>query len=125
MIHDDALVVMGSPKTNTKDKEDELKFLEDLSDGDHDELEGCDSFCLSDECDGDATEQEDVEPLDDKEKTMWRGVNVWEHYRPWLITEIANVVYLCSPHPVIIAHSQDSTNKDPKNLLQLRDSLIG
>ena len=79
-------------------------------------MEGWDSFCLGDEYDNDETEQEDVEPLDDKEKTAWRAVKVWEHYRSRMITEIARIAYLCSPHPVIIAHSQDSTNKDPENL---------
>ena len=71
---------MGSSKTNSKEEEDEPKFLEDLSDYDNDELEGWDSFCLRVEHDNEEMEQEGVESLDDKEKTVWRALKVWEHY---------------------------------------------
>ena len=79
---------MGSSKTNSKEVEDEPEFLKDLSYDDNDELEGWDSFCLDDEYDNDNTEQEDVELLDDKEKTVWRAVKVWEQYSSQMITEI-------------------------------------
>jgi hypothetical protein len=30
---------------------------------------------------------------------------------------VSHVAYLCSPHPFIIAHSEDITNRDPENAI--------
>ena len=48
-----------------------------------------------------------------KEKTVSHATAVWEHYKPWLLTNGARVAYLCSPHPDIHAHSE--AHKDPLN----------
>ena len=44
-------------------------------------------------------------------------MTIWSHYRPRLVTNVSCVVYLCSHHPLIIAHSEDIANKDPKNAI--------
>jgi hypothetical protein len=103
-------------------KEDDAyeEFLEELSDDKDDVvLEVSDEFELGDEND---KEDDAVEPVvakssDDADKTVWHTCQVWEHYRGRLMMDSARVAYLCSPNPVIIAHSEDRNNRDPENNL--------
>ena len=44
-------------------------------------------------------------------------MTIWQHYHPRLVTNVVCVAYLCSPHPLIIAHSDDNAGKDPKNAI--------
>ncbi len=36
---------------------------------------------------------------------------------------VSCVAYLCSPHPLIIAHSEDIANKDPKNVIAVEQHI--
>ena len=59
------------------------------------------------------------EPIDWKEKTVSHAIAVWEHYKPQLLTNSAQVAYLCSPYPTIIAHYE--AHKDPLNNIAVEE----
>ena len=84
-----------------------IENLDELED--EDDIEGDDNFEVEDEFDSTCL----------KEKTVSGATAIWEHYKPRLLTNGARVAYLCSPNPVIIAHSE--ANKDPLNNIALEE----
>ena len=99
-------------KDVVREDDDEEEFLEELSENDDDDNE-----VLSDNDDDVSLTSETSEPTDEAEKSVRHAMTVWHHYRARLVTNVARVAYLCSPHPLIIAHSEDIANKDPENAI--------
>ena len=58
-----------------------------------------------------------TDTTDEGEVTVRHAMTIWQHYRPRLVTNVSRVAYLCSPHPSIIAHSEDFSNRDPDNAI--------
>jgi hypothetical protein len=109
-----------STKEAVREEDDEEEFLEELSDDDDDvdEQEVDNELGLVDEDDYEVSlTPEQPPPTDEAEKSVRVAMTIWQHYRPWLVTNVARVAYLCSPHPLIIAHSEDNANKDPENAI--------
>ena len=91
-----------------REQDDEEEFLEELSDNDELPGEHEDDVSLTSEL---------SEPTDEAEISVRCAVTIWQHYRPRLVTNVSRVAYLCSPHPLIIAHSEDIANRDPENAI--------
>jgi len=92
--------------------------LEKLSDDDVDEQEVDNELGLVDvDNDEVSLTPELPEPTDEEAKSVRVALTIWQHYHSSLVTNVACVAYLCSPHPLIIAHSEDNVNKDPKNAI--------
>ncbi len=86
------------------------EIIENLDESeDEDDIEGDDNFEVEDDFDSTYL----------KDKTVSGATAIWEHYKPRLLTNGARVAYLCSPNPVIIAHSE--ANKDPLNNIALEE----
>ena len=55
--------------------------------------------------------------------TLYHATAIWAHYKPRLSSNGARVAYLCSPHPLIIAHSV--AHKDPLNNIAVEEFMRG
>lgn len=101
-------------KDVVREDDAEEDFLEELSENDDDDNE----LQLLGENDDDVSlTSEPSESTDEAEKSVRHAMTIWQHYRPRLVTNVARVAYLCSPHPLIIAHTEDIANKDPENAI--------
>ena len=101
-------------KDVVREDDDEEDFLEELSENDDDDNE----LQLLGENDDDVSLTSELsESTDEAEKSVRHAMTIWQHYRPRLVSNVARVAYLCSPHPFIIAHTEDIANKDPKNAI--------
>jgi hypothetical protein len=63
--------------------------------------------------------EDELESTNLQAKTVSHAIAIWEHYKPWLLTNGARVAYLCSPHPDIHAHSE--AHKDPLNNIAVEE----
>jgi hypothetical protein len=50
---------------------------------------------------------------------LW-ALDVWEHYKPCLLSNAASVAYMRSSNPTNIDYSKDIANKDPFNHIELK-----
>ena len=97
-----------------REQDDEEEFLEELSDNDDDDNE---LQLLGEHEDDVSLTSELSEPTDEAEISVRCALTIWQRYRPRLVTNVSRVAYLCSPHPLIIAHSEDIANRDPENAI--------